>query len=144
MIVGGGGSILCWNAKGVELVLKISSRSFHSIKSYSIFSEGQTERQTHDPLSIYGWGKYFMPVFYTFSLHYVRFAHSLIMLNIVMLSIVPHLSIGLNSKINYTSCFSIARYCVCPCINALLKKFKFILKIIFNSTKYIITSIFSH
>ena len=35
----------------VGLVLKFSSRSFHSIKSYSTFSQGQTG--THPPIHIY-------------------------------------------------------------------------------------------
>ncbi len=51
----------------VGLVLKISSRSFHPIKSYSTFSKGQTDRQagrqtdrqtdTRPPIQI-GMGKY--------------------------------------------------------------------------------------
>ncbi len=45
----------------VALVLKISLKSFHSIKSYSTFSQEQTD---HALTSIYGWA-IFMP-FYTF------------------------------------------------------------------------------
>ncbi len=61
--------------QGVGLILKISSKSFHSIKSYSNFlirTDTQTDRQTHKPPSIYGWVKFFMPVFDTF--HFTMFA----------------------------------------------------------------------
>ncbi len=46
---------------GVGLVLKISSRSLYSIKSFQLFSQGQTHRQTRALPSIYRWAKFLMP-----------------------------------------------------------------------------------
>jgi hypothetical protein len=61
--------------QGVGLVLKISSISFHSIKSYSTFKSGQTDTQTlrhTNPHPYTGGGNFFMPVFDTF--HFTMFA----------------------------------------------------------------------
>ena len=64
----------------IRMDLKILSISLYSIKSYSTFSEGltdrhthrQTHRQTHKPPSIYRWANFFMPVLDTF--HFTTFA----------------------------------------------------------------------
>jgi hypothetical protein len=61
---------------GVGLVLKISSKSFHSIKSYNFLI--QTDRQTHEPPSLYRRAKFFLCLFlipFT-SLHSLPSLHS--------------------------------------------------------------------
>ncbi len=57
---------------GVRLVLKFSSRFFHSIKSYSTFYSGQTDTQTDSSPPIdKQTGKIFHVLFYTF--HFITF-----------------------------------------------------------------------